>query len=519
MKKYVYRWQHLRTEFGLVSLLLVIFCGIRYLAAIYTGIEVDEPIYRYAAVYAAQYGFPAVRAAAGQMTIPFLYHPPFFLLILGQWFKIWHDTSYFTGRLFNVCTSTLMLLLLYLFVRHKIGLSEAVLALLFIGSDAWIIFTNQGIYLENSQLILIILAFWAYWWATETASSSWKQVSGRFLFTGVIVGCVLIYKQIGGFIILSILANWLFQRRHLLGHLLLLIVSGAIFCGYLLVMHLSFGTLFDSATSVQIGRTFWARSSAGLTYSPWLALEAIGNRYFIFLTTIVVLASGSALAIIRSIQHLFRKRQGNTIVLSWALGGVVFALSISLKSPHYMILWLVPLYLLITQEVCRWMRRRLAILQRVTWIALIASSLILINLWSYQARFLHVPGNTLAMADAYINATIPTSAVVITEDYIGVDIQPQYININFIQTPQAIFQSQAGYIALYWSTTEPIPASFGDVAKYCTPLATFSGFKDNIEVCKINKVFLAALQTSSMPSISRTLELTENRTKLVMNKA
>ncbi len=493
MKRYTHYWMRYRTECGLISLLLAAMWGIRYLASLYTGIEVDEPIYRFAAAYAAQYGFPAVRAAVGQPTIPFLYHPPFSLLILGEWFRIWHSTSYFTGRLFSVCISTLMLALLYLFVRRKIGLTEAVLALLFTGSDGWIIFSNQGIYIENSQLILIILAVWAYWWAAEAESTCWKQVTGRYLFAGMVVGCVLIYKQIGGFIILSILANWLFRRRHHLGHLLLFIVAGSILIGYFLVMHLSFGTLFDNATFVQIERTLWNRSSSGLTYSPWLALQAIGDHYFIFLSTIVVLVSGSTIAIIRSVQHLFKKRQGNTIVLSWALGGVIFALSISLKSPHYMILWLVPLYLLIIQEGCRWMRRRLAILQRITWLALIASLLIFINLWSYQARFLHVPGNTLTAADAYINANISATATVITEDYIGVDIRPQYVNINFVQTPQAVFQSRADYIALYWSTTEPIPASLGNIASYCTPMAILSGFKDHIEVCHVDRHVLSKL--------------------------
>lgn len=491
LQVYYKRWKRYRLEIGIVGLLLAIAWAARYFAALHAGIEVDEPIYRSAAAYAAQYGFPALRAAYHRQTIPFLYHPPFFLLILAQWFRLWHSTSFLTGRLFNVCASTLLLALLYLFARHKIGRVEAVLALLLIGSDAWIIFTNQAIYLENSQLIPILLAVWAYWWATEADESLGRQVAGRYLMAGVLVGCVLIYKQIGGFLILSILANWLLQRRHHRGHLLLLITALFILAEYLLVMHLSFGSLFDYATYIQIERTLWGRSSAGLTYGPLAALAAIGNLYWMFITTILTLIGGSSLAIMRAFQHLFRKRQGNTIILSWALGGVVFAISISLKSPHYMILWLVPLYLLIIQEGCQWARQHMVPLQRETWIALATVILLLINLWSFQARFLHIPGDTLAETDAYINRNVPANAVVVTEDYIGSDIRASYININFVQTPEAVYRSRAQYLALYWSTTEPLPKSLGNITSYCYPMATFSGFKDTVEICQINQKVLA----------------------------
>ncbi len=494
MKRYL-SWKRYKLEAGLIALLLAFAWGVRYLAAVHTGIEVDEPIYRYAAAYAAQYGFPAVRAPSNEQTIPFLYHPPFFLLLLAQWFRLWHSDSFLTGRLFNVCISTLMLALLYLFVRIKIGRVEALLAVLLIGSDAWIIFTNQGIYLENSQLILILLAVWAYWWATEADAQDWQQIVGRYVFAGFLLGCVLVYKQIGGFLVLSILANWLlFQRRHHRGHLLLLAVAGVIFLDYLLLMHRAFGSLFDSATLDQLARTLGGRSSAGLTYSPLVALQAVGERYWIFLITILILIGGSVLAVWRGIQRLFRKRQqGNTIILSWALGGVVFALSISLKSPHYMILWLVPLYLLVIQEGCQWLRARTISFQYYTWVGLLLGLFLLVNLWSYQARFLHVPGDAVTGAEAYINTAIPADATVITEDYIGVDLEAQYLNINVVQTPAKVYRSRAGYLAIYWSTTEPIPVSLGNIAGYCTPLATFSGFKDHVEVCRVNRMALAKI--------------------------
>ncbi len=375
-------------------------------------------------------------------------------------------------------------------MHRKIGRIEAIVTLALVGSDVWIIFTNQAIYLENTQLVLILFAIWTYWRATETTTSGRIH---QYLLAGFLLGCVLSYKQLGGFLVLSVLANWFLQRRHFWGHIALLCMAFITFNVYLLVMHLSFGQLFDSATIVQIDRTIGFRSSAGLTYSPLTGLSAVVNVYWMFIVTVLVLVGGSILVLLRTFQHLFRKRQGNTVVLAWALGGIVFALSISLKSPHYMILWLVPLYVFLVQEGCLWARTHLVWLQREAWIVSVTVLLVMLNIWSYQARFFHIPGDTLLSTVTYINHTIPANSVVVTEDYIGVDIQAAYSNIRNTQTPQAIYANHADYLALYWSTTDPLPESLGAVTHYCHTLAIFNGFKDHAEVCQIDKAALQKL--------------------------
>ncbi len=480
-------------EWLIVSLFLIVALAARLYASFHAGLEVDEPIYRYAAAYAAQFGFPSVRAEATRQFLPFLYHPPFFLWLLALWFKLWGSGSYLTGRLFSVLCSAVMLGLLYGFVRAHISKGVALLALIFVGSDAWISFTNQAIYLENSQMIFIILAVWAYWSASKANSLDNRQYALRYLLAGLLIGWVLVFKQIGGSILIGVLANMVMQRKHWLGHVILLIVVLEVVAVYALSMHAAFGSLFDSATLTQIRRTLWERQSAGLTYSPSTALKAIASRYFIFPVTILTLVGGSLLAVVRFIQHLLGKRKEEyPIVLGWALGGVVFALSISLKSPHYMILWLVPLYIFLSKELYRIFTARPKIKRRYMRGILLAG-LLVVNLWSFQARFLNLPGDALAQVDAYINSHIPSDAVVLTEDYIGVDISPQYMNINLEDTPAKVFKSGATYAALYWSTTEPLPTSLGNINRYCIPSKIFSGFKDTTEVCKIDRSVLAAM--------------------------
>jgi len=394
-----------------------------------------------------------------------------------------------------------MLVLLYAFVRRFIGKREALIALLVVASDDWILFTNQGIYLEDSQMILILCAMWTYWRATQSDLTKGKQVLMHYLLAGVLVGVVIDYKQIGGFVVVSILINFALQRQQWKPHLLLLVVATSMFILYLVAMHLVFGQLFDSATLTQLTRTAGTRSSAGLTYSPLTAIQAIVSIYWIFPTTILTLIGGSLLVTWRGFQYLRGKRKGeNTVLLSWAAGGIVFAMSISLKSPHYMLLWLIPLYLFLVQEGSHihthiFRRGRNSALVFLTLLQIILA----VNLWSFQMRFMNIPGDVIIESNAYINTHIPSSALVAEQDYLAVGSTPKYVNIAFIQTPKELYYSHARYVAFYWSTTEPIPASLGDTRKYCTPMATFTGFKDHIEVCQVNRTYLSSLYAARLP--------------------
>ncbi len=488
-------------EWVIVGLFLAIALLVRLYAAFHTGLEVDEPIYHNAAALALRYGYPSLRPAYHHPVIPFLYHPPFYLFLLMGWFKLWESISYLTGRMLSVIISLIMLLLLYVFTRQVLGRKVVLIALVLVGSDVWIIFTNQAIYLENSLMLLIILAIWVYWHATHTFPSSRSRYLMWYGLAGLLAGCVIIYKQIGGFIVLVVLLNLLLQRKHWIGHAVLCGMMLLVVAGYGLAMHLAFGTLYHTALLDQLYRTLGKKAAPGLNDSVLVALQAIWSRYWIFLVTIVVLLGGSAITLLRYLQGMFRRRNvSQPVIVSWALGGVLFALSISLKSPHYMILWIVPLYLVLAQEIYEAPRNRRSrarlhgFSRRAQALGLLLCVLFLVgDVWGFQARFLHTHGDSLQQADSYINETLPPTAVVLTQNYIGVDLVPQFLDITLITTPQQILQKGVTFMALYWSDTEPISPSLGPVNRYCLPMREFTGFKDHVEVCKIDPIALAAV--------------------------
>jgi hypothetical protein len=312
---------------------------------------------------------------------------------------------------------------------------------------------------------------------------------------------VIIYKQIGGFIVLVVLLNLLLQRKHWLGHAVLCGLVLLVVAGYALVMHLAFGTLFDTAMLEQLHRTLGQKAAPGLNDSVLTALQAIWSRYWIFLVTIVVLLGGSAITLIRYLQGMFRRRNvSQPVIVSWALGGVLFALGISLKSPHYMILWIVPLYLVLAQEIYEALQHRRprfrlhGFSRRAQALALLVCVLFLVgDVWGFQARFLHTHGDSLQQADSYINETLPPTAVVLTQNYIGVDIVTEFLDITLVTTPRQILQKGVTFIALYWSDTQPLSPSLGPVNRYCLPMKQFTGFKDHVEVCKIDPIALAVV--------------------------
>jgi hypothetical protein len=492
----------------IVGLLLIVGFLVRWFAALHTGLEVDEPIYHNAAVLLLHYGVPVIRPAYLHPLIPFLYHPPFFFYLLAGWFALWHNTSYLTGRMLSVVISCVMLLQLYLLLRRMTGRSTALITLAFLVSDLWMIFTNQAIYIENSLMILVIATIQVYWRATTTAFDSRKRELTSYALAGLLAGCVIVYKQIGGFIVLVILLNLLLQRKNWRLHCLLLGTTLLTIIFYALGMHVVFGTPYDMATQDQIFRTLGFKAAKGLNDSPVTALQAFLDRYWMFFVTFIILLCGFAVSALRYLQTFFRRRESAyPLLVSWALSGMIFAAAISLKSPHYLILWIVPLYIILALEVKNFiqaMRLRISLRGAKSRPKLALSLLLLFCLlfsigdaFGFQARFLNVPGDALVQSETYINTTLPSTAVVLTENYIGVDITPSFLDISLVNTPQSIQLHHVTHMALYWTQTQPIPASLGPVSRYCIPMHTFTGFKDTIEVCQIDQLQLQRVIVSS----------------------
>ncbi len=287
---------------------------------------------------------------------------------------------------------------------------------------------------------------------------------------------------------------------------------------YVVGMHLIFGSAYDAATIDQVHRTFGMKAAPGLNYSPLLALEATWNRYWMFLVTIIMLLSGTMISSIRYVQNLFRRREitqstlsrniSQSTVISWALSGVLFAFSISLKDPHYMILWIVPLYLVLAQELGAFIQRwnwyiffpwsKAAHARALSFLMLFCLLICIGNTFGFRARFVDTHEDALQQAELYIDENVPSTALVLTQNYIGVDLVQPFLDITLVDTPLQIARHHVSYMALYWSTSAQLSPLLGPVNHYCPVKKTFSGFKDNVSVCQVNHSALQALITTKL---------------------
>jgi 4-amino-4-deoxy-L-arabinose transferase-like glycosyltransferase len=483
------------SEIGAACGLLVAGVCLRIVAANHLGTLVDEPVYQAVGAFTWHHGYPALRPPAGQALTPFLYQPPFFFYLLGGWFALLHSSSLIVARYLSVVVSGVVLVLVYAVSRSLMGRAAALLTLFLVALDPWVILTNAAVYLENSQLVLILVAVWAYWRATRADASMRRGYVLRYLVAGLALGAVIVYKQIGGYLVLAVLINLLLTRgRHWQGHAYLLGTAAAMLAAYLGTMHAVFGTVFDQETYTQLLRTLGLRYSPGLDYDLPTLVKAILETYWVFVMTIATMLVGAVVAVISLVQHLRRRRGGETVVLSWALAALVFAPVIALKSPHYFVLWLIPFYLLIAGEavaVVARIRARAGRRPRLGRLAVAGglAVVLLANLWSFQARFLSGAGDALRSAVSYVNQEVPAADIVAAENYVGVQISSPYVSMR--TTPDGLLAGRASFVVLYWSLTEPIPSSLGDLSSYCVQAHTFNGFNDHAEVCRLSPARLA----------------------------
>ncbi|HEV3312954.1 MAG TPA: glycosyltransferase family 39 protein [Chloroflexota bacterium] len=471
--------------------LLVAGVTLRVIAALQTGALVDELTYQYLGASVWKHDIPEIRPEFGQLSQPFLWHPPFFFFLLGRWFSLWGNDGLVTARLLSVVVSAVMLCLVYIVARKISGARVALLALFLIALDPWLILINQAVYIENSQMVLTLLAIWAYWGATrQDANANKGAYILRYALAGFAVGVVVIYKHIGAYLLLAVFVNLLLTRgRHRLGHVYLLATAAVVLAIYSGAMHTIFGSLFDQETIAQVRRTLGLSSAPGLNYGPVTAATAIVQTYWIFPITILTLLAGALAAGVCVVRQAMGKRQGETLILSWAVAAVISGAGIALKSPHYFILWLIPLYLLLSEQtpaVIVSVTSRLRKERRyVAWETGAALALVLVlNLWSFHARFMSGASDSLESAVAYVNTHVPSNAIVAVDASAGPDLTRPYRSFP-ADTRKELYRRRAQYLFLYWSLTNPIPVTLGDISTYCIQSHRFDGFNDHVQVCRL----------------------------------
>ena len=410
---------------------------------------------------------------------PFLYQPPVFFLIEARWFDL-VGASIYHARLLGVgCTAIMQVLLLGL-IKRLHGLRVALLTLVPVIFDGWLLYIERASYIENALMIFVVLGFLLYAWALDS-HSAWP-----FFLAGLALGGAASFKQTGAYVVVAVLLCWLIVRRQHRGHVALLAGALMVIAAYVALMVVKYDApghqWFVDQSLVQVKRVLGLQQSGGTLTSPGNALHLLTQQYKYFLPSLLLAGAAIVIALRRTWQ-CYRARswmpvQPNALLYAWLVTAVVVFGASSLKFPQYFVLILLPAYCYFWTELARW---DLEPWWRTFWPAAAA----VIGTMSFLLTIPVFNVNSLAEVQAYASDHIPASAIVVTEQSIGDLIDQRWCTVEKA-TPCL---GHATY-AITWQTYLQSSFSEGGVTfaklmKGATAITSFSGAVGTATVWKL----------------------------------
>jgi len=460
------------------------------------GYEWDEPVYTAVAQRTIELGYPNLKGEGNVYhTEPYLYHPPFDFYLKAFWFQHVEVPDIGAGRILSSVEAMASLAIAYFCLKDISGRKAAVIGLVLLATDGWLIYTNRLNLIENAMMLLGVFGVWIYIKATKTGKAPYYLAAGFFL------AFAAIYKHTGLPFLAVPIINLMIIRKDWKNHIILIQAMAIVVLIYMATMWAVWGSVFTFQTWVQIERALGNIGSRGLNYGFSDAISAVTQTYWVFSATIAALAGVGLTIAFRIQQVVFRGKQlFNSVLLSWAIAAFFFLGAIALKAPHYLITALVPGYMFIASEIGNLLERvegkikvgrgnvQLEKNKKILNVGLLGLALaVVVNLFTWTVRFAQRYDNALLETYDFFR-TVPVTARIIADDCIGVAIQQPYFNPDRHASEQGIKDANPDYVALYTSQTQKTPgeAALKSLLSNSTLIRRFSGFKEVIEVYQVN---------------------------------
>lgn len=458
------------------------------------GYEWDEPVYTAIAQRTIELGYPNLKGEENVYnTEPYLYHPPFDFYLKALWFQQVGASDIGAGRILSSIEAMVGLIIAYFCLKEVSGKKAAVIGLVLLATDGWLVYTNRLNLIENAMMLLGVFGVWMYIKATKTGKTPYYLVAGFFL------AFAAIYKHTGLPFLAVPIINLMITRKDWKNHIVLIQAMAIVVLIYMAAMWAVWGSVFTLQTWVQIERAFGNIGSRGLNYSAFDVISAVTQTYWVFFVTIAALAGVGLTIGFRVLQVVFRGKQlFNSVLLSWAIAAFFFLGAIALKAPHYLITALVPGYIFIASEMGNLLERvenkikvgrgnvQLEKGKKTLLVGLVGLAIV-VNLFTWTIRFGQHHDNALLETYDFFR-TVPVTARVIADDCIGVAIPQPYFGLDRHASEQGIKDANPDYVVLYTSQTQIIPGdpALRSLLSNSTLIRRFSGFKEVIEVYQVN---------------------------------
>ncbi|HEU4785487.1 MAG TPA: glycosyltransferase [Ktedonobacterales bacterium] len=448
------------------------------------GYEWDEPVYGSVGAHFAQFGTVTYKASIARPTV-YLSHPPFYFIMLGEWFRM-VGTGITQARMLSAIMSLLLITILFLYLRQRMG-AWALLPTLLVAFDGWIVFANRISWIDNSVVVFGVLGIWAYFHALK------RNTTRAYVVAGLALGFTLVFKQLGIYFCAIPVLNWIFSRQRTRGHVVMLGTIVVCFMLYLGYMVSVYKDAFVRQTMSQIFRSSGAVTSRGVV-SPQDVITALVGQYHIFAFT-VFLCTASMVWLVIDITRSIRRRDSSwlrrySIEASWIIAGVVVFIAVQIKFPNYFIYLMIPLFVYLGMRIrdvaTSWLaaRPRHPRLLRIGLIWLIAFA-IAADLGAFYLRIVDQNDNALLQVATYVTANIPASDTVLADEPVGVMIPQPYCKLESAGTCPNV-----KWIVTYTSLTQKLPTQASDPQLYVLlqgseKVVVFVGFKETITVYRV----------------------------------
>lgn len=443
-----------------------------------TGWQYDEIVYHQVADNLIAHAGLTEKITYGAQYQPFLYQPPWYPYLLAGWFEATGKDTIYSARVLGVLLSTCSLVFAWLLVSRQRGTWIATYAVVPLAFDGWLLYVDRVSYIENLIMVVILAAFLLYQRALDRPTSM-----ARFAAAGICFGLAGCLKYTGVYVVLAVALSWLILHRYHRGHILMMCIALVLLALDQVILAVWWGNAYLTETSVQIQRVLGLRKSGGTLTSPGALAHLLFAQYHIFAVSFV-LGLGGMFFVIRYLFRCYRARswqplQGQSILFSWALAGMLtFGLS-NLRLPQYFSLILIPLYLLF------WTELTAVVTSRRVLVGMCGTAVIL-GLASFWLSTHAQAVNPEQSVEHYVAAHVPHDDVMIADEQIG-DLLPQ----PYCREQQADPCLHKATYAVTWDTYLQKTQKLGDAAfdaefAGATPLYSVSGFSGTATLWRLN---------------------------------
>lgn len=453
--------------------------------------EWDEPVYASIGAHVAQTGAVQVKTEISSDASAYLYHPPFYFLLLGEWFNRF-GVSIEVARILSALMSTVTLAMLFFFLMTYDGgrVGGALFALFLLGMDGWMIFSNRVSWIENTMMPIGIMGLWVY----GTAIKAEKPQFWRYWIAGIVLAAAGIFKHVGLYFLLAVPICWLLiGRKHAREHILLAVAAALMILVYVSTMYLTYGDIFLEHYGVQIRRTFGFQKARGIVENLGHVWAAVSGNYRVYAGMMITAAIALGLFVkaayravtLKTLSHL----ENNALLFSCTAAALLFFGSISLKIPHYYLMVLVPLYAFAAIEIAHLVRLKPNMKKVVGGVtALIFAA----NLYTVVDLFAHRQKNAGAELRQYFDENEPLSTVVIAEETTGTLLRQPYLKLGGFRRHllNGDFRKyQPSHLVIYRSITQHPPdlPELERLIEVSMHIRTFEDFKCTLSVYRIPK--------------------------------